>query len=70
MKLQVQKVDKDPELEVLEAEARLYHLSNDELPKGFWTTSEWNDLVMEKIRLRKKITTLKEEMARSLDEHC
>jgi len=63
MKLQVTSVPKDPEIELIEAEARLYELEYDELPKGFWNPSEWNDIVMEKVKLKRTIEKVKEVLS-------
>ena len=62
MRLQVQKIDKDLELEMIAAEQRLYYLTYDELGKGFWNTDEWNEMTMEKVRLANFIRRAKESL--------
>ena len=63
MQLKVQKPERDLEVELKEWEAYGLDMTQDILPKDFWTDSQWNWIVQERGRIRAKVKGIKRELS-------
>lgn len=61
-------VGRDWEMDVIRYESKLAELTDDNLPRGFWTSSEWSKIVMEVARVKKMLEVAKEELRKELVE--
>ena len=63
MKLTVCRKLRDLEVELAEEEEYLVDLTDDLLPRDFWTREQWNWIMQERGRIRSKIKYIKKELS-------
>lgn len=65
MRLHVQKPERDLEVELREWEVYLLDMTDDLLPRDFWTKGQWNWIVQERAKIRARIKWIKKELSKA-----